>query len=109
MKIGKLLSWPAPPLEWIGHTDAVNCMSYSPNGSHIVTGSGDRTIRIWDAETGTTVGEPLKGHTEAVSGVAYSPNGRQIISGSYDGTIRIWDAETGAAVGKALVAHNMCV
>jgi WD40 repeat protein len=66
----------------------------------------DTTIRIWDAETGTTVGEPLKGHTGWVWGVAYSPNGRNIISGSEDGTIRIWDAETGAAVGKALEAHE---
>src|SRR5258706_10502580 len=60
-KIGKLLSWPAPPLKWRGHTGGVLCMSYSPNGSHIVTGSSDHTIRIWDTETGTTVGEPLKG------------------------------------------------
>ena len=71
MKRGKLLSWPAPPLEWIGHTGGVNCTSYSPDGSHIVTGSDDSTVRIWDAETGTTVGEPLKGHTENVWGVAY--------------------------------------
>jgi WD40 repeat protein len=106
MKGGKLASWPAPPLEWIGHTNGVLCMRYSPNGSHIVTGSIDSTIRIWDAETGTTVGEPLKGHTGWVWGVAYSPNGRHIISGCYDGTIRIWDAETGAAIGKPIEAHE---
>src|SRR5258708_16454560 len=49
---GKLLSWPAPPLEWIGHNEAVRCTSYSPNGRQIVSGSDDKTIRIWDAETG---------------------------------------------------------
>jgi WD40 repeat protein len=81
MRIGKLLSWPAPQ-EWIGHTDAVLCTSYSPNGIHVVTGSSDNTIRIWDAETGAVVGEPLVGHTGEVTSVAYSPDGRYIISGS---------------------------
>ena len=87
MRRGKLSSWPAPPLQWIGHTGPVYCMSYSPNGSHIATGSSDRTIQIWDAESGAVVGEPLKGHTKRVCSVSYSPDGRHIISGSNDGTI----------------------
>jgi WD40 repeat protein len=93
-------------LEWIGHTGAINCASYSPDGCHVVTGSSDRTIRIWDAETGAVVGEPLEGHTESVQSVAYSPDGRHIVSGSLDKTIRIWDAETGAAIGKPLEGHT---
>jgi len=103
---GGLLSWPAPPLSWIGHTGGINCICYSPNGRHIISGSDDTTIRIWDAETGVISGEPLKGHTMSVSSVAYSPDGRRIISGSEDKTIRIWDAETGAAVGKPLEGHS---
>ena len=77
-------------------------VAYSPNGRHIVSGSGDGTIRIWDAETGTAVGNPLQGHNAQVQSVAYSPDGRHIISGSDDCTIRIWDAETGTAVGNPL-------
>jgi len=100
MLSGKLESWPAPPLEWIGHTDMIGCIRCSPHGSHIVTGCDDMTIRIWDAETGTVVGEALKGHTGMVESVNYSPDGQHIISGSRDKTIRIWDAGTGAAVGK---------
>src|ERR1700679_3962633 len=49
---GKLLSWPGPPLEWIGHTSMVNSVCYSPDGQHLISGSSDNTIRIWDAETG---------------------------------------------------------
>src|SRR5258708_17232952 len=64
MQKGKLLSWPPPPLEWIGHNKIICCTSYSPNGRHIVSGSWDNTIRMWDAETGTAVGEPLEGHTD---------------------------------------------
>ena len=103
---GRLMSWPAPPLEWIGHADAITCTSYSPNGHQIISGSRDGTIRIWDAETGVVIGEPIKGHTGAVKSVAYSPDGRHVISGSADMTIRIWDAETGAAVGNPLEGHS---
>ena len=63
---GRLLSWPSLPLEWIGHTSTVSCMSYSPNGCYIVSGSFDQTIRIWDVETGSAIGKPLEGHTDYV-------------------------------------------
>src|SRR5258706_606000 len=62
MRVGNPPSWPAPPLEWAGHAAWVRSASYSPNGAHVITGSGDRTIRIWDAKTGAAVGDPLKGH-----------------------------------------------
>jgi len=87
MQSGELMSWPAPPLQWIGHTGGINCIRYSPHGSHIVTASHDKTIRIWDAEIGVVVGEALRGHTESVNSVACSPDGQHIISGSYDNTI----------------------
>ena len=60
------------------------------------------TIRIWDAEIGAVIGEPLNGHTGVVWSVAYSPDGRHIISGSDDKTIRIWDVATNAVVGRPL-------
>jgi WD40 repeat protein len=66
MQRGKLLSWPARPLEWFGHQGGVNCISYSPNGCYAVTASDDSTIRIWDAETGDAIGTPLEGHTDMV-------------------------------------------
>src|SRR5258706_281875 len=109
MRVGNLTSWPAPPLAWTGHTTAVASVSYSPNETRVVTGSYDNTIRIWDAESGAVIGEPLTGHTSLVLSVAYSPDGRHIISGSYDSTIRIWDAKSGAAVGNPLTGHTSLV
>jgi len=81
-------------------------LQYSPDGRWIISGSVDKTIRIWDAETSAAVGKPLEGHSFSVWSVAYSPDGRHIISGSGDKTIRIWDAETGAAIGKPLEGHS---
>ena len=88
------------PLE--GHTRSVRSVACSPDGKHITSGSYDKTIRIWDADTGAAVGKPLEGHTLDVMSVAYSPDGQHIISGSADETIRIWNAATGAAVGNPL-------
>ena len=96
----------------MGHTDRVTSVAYSPDGRHIVSGSRDMTIRIWDAKTGAAIGDsPLEGHTEWVTSVAYSPDARHIISGSGDKTIRIWDAKTGTAIGQmetagALTMHS---
>jgi WD40 repeat protein len=67
-------------------------IAYSPNGQHIVSGSIDRMIQIWDAKTGTAVGEPLKGHSSTVRSVAYSPDGQHIVSGSTNATIHVWDS-----------------
>src|SRR5258706_521878 len=106
IRVGMLSSWPAPPLEWTGHAESIWSVCYSPDGTRVVSGSSDKTIRIWDAESGTVIGEPLTGHTGGVNSVAYSPDGRHIVSGSSDNTIRIWDAETGNAVGNPLEGHS---
>ncbi|KZV67661.1 WD40 repeat-like protein [Peniophora sp. CONT] len=89
-----------------GHLDIVYSVAFSPDGTRIISGSHDRTIRIWDAETGQMMGKPLEGHTDFVRSVAFSPDGTRIASGSEDETVRIWDAETGQAVGNPLEGHT---
>ncbi|KAL0957713.1 hypothetical protein HGRIS_001493 [Hohenbuehelia grisea] len=66
-----------------------------PTTETLVIGSGDQTIRIWDAATGQQVGDALTGHEDSIYSVAFSPDGAQIVSGSDNNTIRIWDAVTG--------------
>ena len=63
----------------------------------IVSGSDDATVRVWDAATGTPVGDPFTGHTGAVNAVAIGQvEGRPVIvSGGGDATVRVWDAATG--------------
>ena len=105
-------SWPSCPIEWRGHTFGVNCIAYSPDGQHIVSGSDDHTLRIWDAETGVAVGQPLKGHTDWVRSVAYSPDGQHIVSGYQDATLHTFKPERVMNTGMFLacfifVPHNL--
>src|SRR5258708_7837645 len=95
-----------PVLELRGHLASATCVCVSADGTHIVSGSTDRTIRIWEARTGEEVVEPLKGHTNRVQSVAFSPDGTHIVSGSGDQTIRIWDARTGEEVVEPLKGHT---
>ena len=93
----------------MGHTGWVNSIAYSPGGQYIISGSHNHTIRIWDAESGAAIGQPLEGHAGLVYSVAYSPDGWYIISGSDNETIRIWDAMRVVAVNKPLDRHSSSV
>jgi len=81
-------------------------VAFSADGRRVVSGSKDRTVRVWDATTGETVAGPFKGHADWVLSVAFSPNGCQIVSGSKDRTIRVWDATTGETVAGPFTGHT---
>jgi eukaryotic-like serine/threonine-protein kinase len=65
----------------------------SADGSRIAGAMGDRTVRLWDAETGRVLGV-LRGHSDLVMDVAFSPDGTMLASASYDKTVRIWELAT---------------
>ena len=88
----------------IGHSGYVYSVAFSPDGTKIISGSMDQTIKIWDANTGQCL-KTLKGHSEYIYSVAFSPDGRRIVSGSNDKTIKIWDANTGQCL-KTLKGHK---
>ena len=67
-----------------------NTVAFSPDGKRIVSGSWDKTLRLWDAETGKPIGQPLTGHEDPVGNIAFSPDGKRIVSGSWDNTLRLW-------------------
>ena len=83
----------------------MSSVSFSPDGTRIVSGSGDKTVRVWDALSGQCVLGPLEGHTDWVRSVSFSPDGTRIVSGSYDKTVRVWDASSGECVLGPLEGH----
>jgi WD40 repeat protein len=77
-----------------GHEGPVRSADFSPDGKWIVTSSRDKTVRIWDANTGRLL-RTLTGHQEMVRGAHFSPDGKLIGSASDDRTARLWDTTTG--------------
>ena len=77
-----------------GHRGAVGCVSVTPDGRLAVTGSFDKSVRVWDLESGECL-RTLEGHTDAVGDVRVTPDGRRVVSGSSDKTARLWDLESG--------------
>ncbi|KAE8446724.1 hypothetical protein EG329_011768 [Mollisiaceae sp. DMI_Dod_QoI] len=111
-----------------GHTKSVSSAAFSPDGTQVVSGSRDQTVRLWDTATGallqtlkghtgpdrtvrlwdTATGallQTLKGHTDPVSSTAFSPDGTQVVFGSRDRTVRLWDTATRALL-QTLKGHT---
>jgi len=81
--------------EW--HTSGIVEVAFSHDGRQIISGSGDNTIKLWDATSGRLI-RTYSGHTSSIRSVALSPDSRRIISGSRDETIKLWDTATGREI-----------
>ena len=77
-----------------GHTATILSVAYSPDGSRLVTGSKDKTAKVWDAASGKQL-LTLTGHSDSINSAVFTPDGRRIVTASTDGTAKVWDADTG--------------
>ena len=105
VKSGRLSHWPSSEMV-ISHGGPVRSIALSSDGQRIVSGSDDRTIRVWNATTGETVVGPISGHSDWVRSVVFSPDGQHIVSGSDDRTIRVWNATTRETVAGPFTGHS---
>jgi len=77
-----------------GHTDYVQAVAVTPDGSRVVSGSADNTLKVWDLDSGQLL-HTLNEHSARVCAVTITPNGEKIISSSSDNTLKIWDLASG--------------
>jgi hypothetical protein len=79
----------------IGHNYWVTSVVFSHDSKLLASGSSDKTVKVWDAATGS-LQQTLKGHGSSVRSVAFSHDSKLLASGSGDGTIKVWDVATGS-------------
>ncbi|WP_437948078.1 PQQ-binding-like beta-propeller repeat protein [Sorangium sp. So ce296] len=96
--------WTGEERTLYGHSGRVNACAISPDGQHIVSGSDDTTLKVWDLETGKLL-STLQGHSSWVNACALSPDGQRIVSASSDRTLKIWDLATGRLL-STLQGHS---
>ena len=90
-----------------GHAQTIECLTFSPDGSLLASGSHDGLILLWNMDS-SGHGElrgTLRGHSHIVRAVAFHPNGQLLASGSADGTVRLWSVSTGE-MRQLLAGHG---
>jgi WD40 repeat protein len=96
------------------HAQRIEAVAFSADGRRIVTGSYDKTAKVWDATTGVEL-LTIKGHKGHISCVAFSPDNQRIVTGASmlatgisPGEAKVWDAATGQQIFD-LKGHNYSV
>jgi WD40 repeat protein len=79
-----------------GHTGEIGNMAlaYSPDGRMLVSGSQDKTAKVWDLATAKEKWT-FKGHKEFVDCACFGLGGAVVVTGSHDGAVILWDVKTG--------------
>jgi WD40 repeat protein len=91
-----------------GHTEWVRSVTFSSDGTSLVSGSWDKTIKLWDVQTGGVI-KTFHGHTDLIRSISISFNYTTIASGSDDRTIRLWDIQTGECCCVIKLGHQVNV
>lgn len=91
---------------FIGHKGGVLSVSYSPDGTRLLTAGVDGTARVWTIDSGESV--VLSGHDDLIEASSFSPDGSRVVTASFDGTARVWDAASGEELA-ALRGHEGAV
>ncbi|MEP0855965.1 serine/threonine-protein kinase [Trichocoleus sp. DQ-U1] len=83
---------PCSPTRTIfAHKDYVNSVAFSPDGQTLASGSRDKTIKLWNPQTGE-LKSPISNHSGAVNSVTFSPDGKTLVSNGEEGKIEVWQS-----------------
>jgi len=97
-------AYPPPLITFGSHTDSARGVAFSPGGKLALSGSADKTLKLWEVATGREL-RTFSGHTKCVGSVAFSPDGKLALSGSEDNTLKLWDVATGREL-RTFTAHT---
>lgn len=89
---------------YVGHAGAIHALALGRDGQVALTGSGDKTMKLWDTSAGKELAA-FKGHEGVITCVALSPGGKLALSGSEDRTVKLWNAQTGRVL-RTLRGHG---
>ncbi|MHC5716636.1 MAG: AAA-like domain-containing protein [Nostoc sp.] len=87
-----------------GHSNSVISVVFSPDGKTLASASWDKTIKLWNRDTGKVI-STLTGHSDTVNSVVFSPDGKTLASASWDNTIKLWNRDTGKEI-STLTGHS---
>jgi hypothetical protein len=88
------------------HLANLQSASISPHGTLVATAGTDRTVMIWQADTGKVLCGPLEGHSDDICALSFSTDGKMVVSGSEDRKVWVWSAETGQRVCGPMEGHT---
>lgn len=80
-----------------GHTDKINAILFTHQGSWLVSAGADQTIRLWEIQSGKEITQ-FQGHTGAVQAISLSVDDTRLVSVGADNTMRLWDVATGQEI-----------
>jgi WD40 repeat protein len=105
----------------LGHQDTIASLAFSADNRRLVSGSTDKTVRVWDlADAKFPEAATFAGHDAAVTGASFNSNATQVISGAANNSVKLWDVATGeelqdfaghsaAIVGIAMTPNNQLI
>jgi WD40 repeat protein len=87
-----------------GHENIVLGLAFSPDGRHLISGSGDETAILWDVGA-AKLKHRLTGHSGQIYAVGFSPDGARAVTGAWDHDLRLWRVADGGAVAR-MTGHS---
>jgi len=88
------------------HEGKVRGAQFNENETRVLSWGDDKTIRLWDAESGGQIGDSML-HQGLINGAQFNRDGTRILSWSHDKTVRLWDTENSDQIGDPMLHQGV--